>query len=63
MKRKGVNLMELEKNDAPEKENMHEQTKQPYTKPQLTIHGTVQEITGGKGIVLTDMGIAGSLLL
>lgn len=54
--------MESEKKDLFKKEVEKEQSKKPYSTPQLTVHGTVEEITSGGGLVITDGPLLGSIL-
>lgn len=42
--------MRSQKNDAVEKKVAQELLKRPYSTPQLTIHGTVEKITGGGAV-------------
>jgi hypothetical protein len=52
--------MEEDKRPGNESEtNLH--TKEPYVKPELTVHGTVQELTQNLGLIGTD-GLLGSRL-
>lgn len=37
--------MRSENKDVPEKRHGAKRTKKPYSKPQLTVHGTVEKLT------------------
>jgi hypothetical protein len=54
--------MEMEEDQNPGNEaEMTPHTKEPYVKPELTVHGTVQELTQNLGLIGTD-GLLGSRL-
>lgn len=53
--------MKSKKKDLREKKDVQEQLKKPYMTPRLTVHGTVEKITGNLGTLGAD-GPIGSRL-
>lgn len=53
--------MEPERRIESAETESQEQTKKPYTTPQLTVHGDVEKITGAVGTTGSD-GLTGSQL-
>ena len=51
-----------EKKDLFGKSEARKQLKHAYTMPRLTVHGTIAQITGDKGLLLTDTLLTGSVL-
>jgi hypothetical protein len=51
-----------EKNHPLQNQDAHQQPKKPYAAPHLTVHGTVENITGNIGLKNTD-GLTGSSLM
>lgn len=54
--------MKKEKTDGLNFEGEEKPTKKPYHSPQLTVYGTVEQITGAIGPFTSD-GMTGSILL
>ncbi len=57
-----TNMTGSERTTEPENKGSQEQTKKPYTTPQLTVHGDVEKITGAVGATGSD-GQLGSQIL
>lgn len=51
-----------QKKDMSEQQVVQGLQKKPYITPQLTIHGTMEKITGNTGLLLTDTLLTGSIL-